>query len=83
MPLVSIVIPAFNAGRFIGRALNGVLAQTHAEWEVVVVEDGTHDETEAVVREFAGSVSQPVRYENNGVNLGVSVTRNRALGQGG
>jgi len=81
MPLVSIVIPAFNAGRFIGRALNGVLAQTHAEWEVVVVEDGTHDETEAVVREFAGSVSQPVRYENNGVNLGVSVTRNRALGQ--
>ena len=76
--LVSIVIPAFNAGRFIGRALNSVLAQSHAKWEIVVVEDGTHDETESVVREFAASVSQSVRYENNGSNLGVSATRNRA-----
>ena len=77
--LVSIVIPAFNAGRFIHRALGGVLAQTHREWEIVVVEDGTHDETESVVSQFAATVSQCVRYENNGVNLGVSATRNRAM----
>jgi len=77
--LVSIVIPAFNAGRFIRRALDSVLAQTHGEWEIVVVEDGTHDETESVVRQFAASVPQSVRYENNGFNLGVSATRNRAM----
>ena len=77
--LVSIVIPAFNAGRFIRRALDGVLAQTHREWEIVVVEDGTHDETESVVREFAATVPQSVRYENNGSNLGVSATRNRGM----
>lgn len=79
MPLVSIVIPAFHAGRFIGRALEGVRMQTHPEWEVLVVEDGTRDETETVVRQFASSVTQNVRYENNGTNLGVSATRNRAL----
>ncbi|MEI6561010.1 MAG: glycosyltransferase family A protein [Verrucomicrobiota bacterium] len=77
--MVSIVIPAFNAGRFIRRALESVRAQTHDAWEVVVVEDGTHDETEAVVGEFAASVSQAVRYENNGSNRGVSATRNRAM----
>ena len=77
--LVSIVIPAYHAGRFIRRALDGVLAQTHGAWEVVVVEDGTHDETEAVVRQFAAGVSQSVRYENNGTNCGVSATRNRAM----
>lgn len=79
MPMVSILIPAFNAGRFIGRALEGVCAQTHREWEVVVVEDGTHDETETVVSQFAASVPQTVRYENNGSNRGVSATRNRAM----
>ena len=79
MTLVSIVIPAFMAGRFIGRALEGVRAQTHAEWEVIVMEDGTHDETETVVRQFAEGVAQSVRYENNGSNLGVSATRNRAM----
>ena len=77
--LVSILIPAFNAGRFIRRALESVHAQTHEAWEVVVVEDGTHDETEAVVSQFAASVSQSVRYENNGSNRGVSATRNRAM----
>jgi len=79
MPLVSIVIPAFRAGRFINRALSGVLGQTHTEWEVIVVEDGTHDETESEVRQFAATVSQNVHYENNGFNLGVSATRNRAM----
>lgn len=79
--LVSIVIPAFNAGPFIRRALDSVLAQTHGEWEIVVVEDGTHDETESVVRQFAATVSQSVRYENNGSNLGVSATRNHAIQQ--
>lgn len=79
MPLVSIIIPAYNAGRFIGRALNGVLAQTHTEWEIIVVEDGSHDDTQAIIERFAASVPQKVSYENSGYNLGVSATRNRAM----
>jgi len=79
MPLVSILIPAFNAARFIARALESVRAQTHAEWEIVVIEDGSDDGTAAIVRKFAASVAQPVRYENNGANLGVSASRNRAM----
>ncbi len=79
MPLVSILIPAYRAGRFIGTALEGVRAQTHAEWEVVVVEDGSQDETKAVVQGFAASVNRRVCYERLPENRGVSATRNRAM----
>ena len=79
MPLVSIIIPAFRAARFIGRALESVRAQTHGEWELIVIEDGSNDGSETIVNEFAAAVAQKVRYENNGANLGVSTSRNRAM----
>lgn len=79
MSLVSIIIPAFQAARFIRRALESVRAQSHAEWEIVVIEDGSDDGTALIVREYAATVTQPVRYENNGANLGVSTSRNRAM----
>ncbi|MDD5350270.1 MAG: glycosyltransferase family A protein, partial [Chthoniobacteraceae bacterium] len=75
----SILIPAYNAGPFLGRALESVRDQVYAEWEVVVVEDGSRDETEALVRAFAEGVPQTVRYENSGARLGVSAARNRAM----
>lgn len=78
-PLVSILIPAYNAGPFLNRALESVRDQVHAEWEIVVVEDGSRDATEALVRAFAAGVSQSVRYENSGARLGVSAARNRAM----
>ncbi|MEI8235405.1 MAG: glycosyltransferase [Verrucomicrobiota bacterium] len=78
-PLVSVLIPACNAGPFLRRALESLRAQTYSAWELIVVEDGSHDDTEAHVRAFAGSVSQSVRYENPGVRQGVSAARNRAM----
>lgn len=76
---VSVLIPAFNAGRFIGTALASVQAQTHPDWEVIVVEDGSHDDTEAVVRGFGATVRGRVVYENLGRNRGVAAVRNRLL----
>ncbi len=76
---VSVLIPAYHAGPFIATALESVRAQSHPDWEIVVVEDGSHDDTERIVHEFAASVSQPVRYENLGTNFGVGAVRNRLL----
>ena len=78
-PLISVLIPAYNAGPFLRRALESVRAQTHTAWEIIVVENGSHDDTEAHVRAFAKAVSQSVRYENSGAALGVSAARNRAM----
>jgi len=76
---ISVLIPAYQAAATISRALASVQAQTHRDWEVIVVEDGSHDGTEALVRALAQAESRPVRYENSGRNQGVAAARNRLL----
>jgi glycosyltransferase involved in cell wall biosynthesis len=53
MPLVSILVPAYNGERFLGVALESALAQTHREIEVIVGDDGSTDATLALARSFA------------------------------
>ncbi len=78
-PLVSICIPAFNAEHFLPAALESVRAQRFADWELIVTEDGSRDGTEQIVREFARTVSQPVRYERHAQNLGLPAARNTGI----
>jgi glycosyltransferase involved in cell wall biosynthesis len=75
----SVLIAAYRADRYIAKALESVRSQQHADWEIVVVEDGSNDQTESIVRQFAASVVQPVRYENFGTNRGVAAARTRLL----
>ncbi len=59
MPRVSVVIPAFNAERYLRETLESVLAQTYRDFEVVVVDDGSSDGTAELVESFAQRVAQP------------------------
>jgi glycosyltransferase involved in cell wall biosynthesis len=76
---VSILIPAFHADPFIRTALESVRTQTHANWELIVVEDGSHDDTERIVAEFSASSPQRVIYDNLGENFGAACARNRLM----
>lgn len=76
---ISCLIAAYRAGKYVGKALESIRAQQHSDWEVIVVEDGSRDETESIVRRFVETVSQPVRYDNLGQNRGVATARNRLL----
>lgn len=71
---VSVVIPTYNYGRFIGETIDSVLTQTYAIAEVIVVDDGSTDETEEVVKNFG----EKVRYINQ-QNLGVGAARNKGV----
>lgn len=51
-PLVSIVMPAFNAGATIAESIRSVLEQTHAHWELLIVDDGSTDDTRAIIDTF-------------------------------
>ncbi|HKU73548.1 MAG TPA: glycosyltransferase family A protein [Pyrinomonadaceae bacterium] len=72
---VSVVIPTYNYGRFIKEAISSVLDQTRSPAEIIVVDDGSTDETAAVVAAF-GKAVRYIRQDNAGVcaarNLGVS-----------
>ena len=81
-PLISICIPAYKAERFIGETLASVRAQIFTDWEMIVVEDGSHDGTEDIVRAFALTVTQPVIFLRHETNQGLPGTRNTAIARG-
>jgi glycosyltransferase involved in cell wall biosynthesis len=77
LPLVSVIIPAYNAAKFIAETLESVLSQTYQHIEVVVVDDGSKDETPTIVRQFA---ARDVRVRLiQQANAGVAVARNCAI----
>ena len=76
MPRVSVVMPAFGAARTIGAAVSSVLTQTYADLELVVVDDGSTDETAAI----AAAHPAPVRVVTQ-PNAGVAAARNRGIAE--
>jgi glycosyltransferase involved in cell wall biosynthesis len=74
--LVSIVIPAYNAERFLGAALASVLAQTHAELEVIVCDDASSDATSEIAQSTGDN---RVRYLRNDSTLGGYGAMNRGV----
>jgi glycosyltransferase involved in cell wall biosynthesis len=79
--LVSVIMPSFKMGQFIGEALESVGAQTYPHWEVIVVDDaGPDDGTRAAVEAFAAKHPRHrVEYIRHQVNRGVSAARNTAI----
>lgn len=75
--LVSIVMPSYNTGRFIKETINSVLAQTYTNWELLIVDDCSPDNTDEVVSEFLKDAR--IKYFKNEKNSGAAVSRNRAL----
>lgn len=76
--LVSIITPSYNTGRFIAETIESALAQTYGNWEMIIVDDCSTDDTDEVV---AGYVKQDsrIRYIRNERNSGAALSRNRAL----
>ena len=78
MPTVSVIIPAYNAERYLREALDSVMAQTYGDVEVVVVDDGSTDGTREIVRGY-GPAARLIEQ----ANAGPSAARNRGVREAG
>ncbi len=76
-PLVSVIIPAYNAGSFIPQTLDSVLSQTYKNIEVIVVDDGSQDQTPQLVQSIAERDDRVLLFRQT--NKGVAAARNSAI----
>lgn len=77
LPLVSVIIPAYNAETFIDQTLNSVLSQTYTNIEVLVVDDGSQDRTAELVASIAQRDQRVILLQQS--NAGVAAARNLAI----
>ncbi|NWJ51794.1 MAG: glycosyltransferase family 2 protein [Bacteroidetes bacterium] len=79
-PLVSIITPAYNSSNFIEQTIKSVLAQTYANWEMLIVDDGSTDDTKDIVIRYS-QIDQRIKLfvHPDNSNRGVSASRNLAI----
>ena len=77
-PLVSVIMPAYNADQFIEEAINSVISQTLTDWELLVIDDCSTDNTRQIVEAFAQKDNR-IQLLRNEENIRVAKTRNKGL----
>lgn len=74
--LVSIIMPSYNTGKYITKSVESVLQQTYPNWELLIIDDGSTDETDEVIKDYKDA---RIKYHKNQGNCGAAVSRNWAL----
>ncbi len=76
MKLVSVIMPSYNTEQYIAKSIQSVIDQTHTNWELIIVDDCSTDNTDDVVASFD---DERIIYLKNEKNSGAAISRNRAL----
>jgi glycosyltransferase involved in cell wall biosynthesis len=76
-PLISVIIPTYNHANFLGKALESVIQQTYNNWEAIVVDNQSTDETNQIINKYSDPRIQYFKISNNGIiaksrNLGIN-----------
>ncbi len=80
-PLVSVIIPMFNSGKYITATIQSVLNQTYQNYEIIIVDDGSTDNSLKIASEFAARHNDKIKIlqHEGGANRGVAASRNLAI----
>ena len=76
--LISIITPTYNCANFIGETIDSVLAQTYSNWEMIIVDDCSTDNTEEIVNNYSNS-DKRIKYYKLDNNSGAAVSRTKAM----
>lgn len=78
MPKISIITPAYNVSVFLPETIESVLQQTYQDWEMIIVDDCSQDDTFGIAKKYS-SLDPRIKVFQNDSNCGVAATRNHAL----
>ena len=76
LPLVSVIMPAYNAEKYIGQAVESIINQTYSNWELIIVDDKSIDNTLNIIKEYK---DERIKVYMNDVNKGIAFTTNRGI----
>lgn len=76
--LVSIIMPTYNCGKFIGETIDAILKQTYTNWEVIIVDDCSFDNTKEIVASYTEK-DKRIKYYGFEVNSGAAKARTKAM----
>lgn len=77
-PTISIILPTYNRARFLPQALASIRGQQWTDWELIIVDDGSTDETAAIIDDLTAEIPQPVKFIRQ-ANQGAYGARNTGL----
>ena len=80
-PLISVIIPAYNAGKYISKCVDSILQNTYENLEIIIVNDGSKDDTRQVVEAVSDSRIRLVEQENGGVSKARNTGLDHARGE--
>lgn len=84
-PTFTVIIATYNRASFLNRALDALIAQTETDWEAIIIDDGSTDETESILQPYLANYAnfQYIKIENSGEayakNLGISLGRGKYI----
>ncbi len=76
MPKISVIMPAYNAEKYIGEAIDSILKQTFTDFEFIIIDDCSTDSTAEIIKSYT---DERIKYYKNERNLGIANTLNRGL----
>ncbi len=77
-PLISIIIPVYNVGKYLRECINSALNQTYQHLEILCIDDGSTDTSPAILQELA-QTDKRIRTITNGINKGPGAARNTGI----
>lgn len=77
MPTISVIIPVYNQAKYLPDAINSIIAQSFENWECIIVNDGSTDDTHEVIKPYLSNSDKFVYIEQS--NKGLAATRNRGI----
>ena len=85
MPQVSIITPCYNASRYISQTIESVLSQTYTDWEMIIIDDGSKDNSDAIIQKYVEQdsriilIKQPNGGSANARNHGIREAKGRYI----